>query len=134
MEQQRVTVFGGSGFIGRYVVERLADQGAVVTVAVRDPEKAKFLRPLGQVGQVTPVAANIRDTAALARVVDGADAAIRTVRLGEAVGSRFIVLGGLAPGDLVVVRGNERLRPGQKVKYKAPPGANSPSPQGKVKG
>lgn len=79
MEQQRVTVFGGSGFIGRYVVERLADQGTVVTVAVRDPEQAKFLRPLGQVGQVTPVAANVRDTAALARVVDGADAVVNLV-------------------------------------------------------
>ncbi len=79
MEQQRVTVFGGSGFIGRYVVERLADQGAVVTVAVRDPEKAKFLRPLGQVGQVAPVAVNVRDTAALARAVDGADAVINLV-------------------------------------------------------
>ena len=79
MEQQRVTVFGGSGFIGRYVVERLADQGAVVTVAVRDPEQAKFLRPLGQVGQVTPVASNVRDAAALARAVDGADAVVNLV-------------------------------------------------------
>ena len=79
MEQQRVTVFGGSGFIGRYVVERLADQGAVITVAVRDPEKAKFLRPLGQVGQVVPVATNIRDAAAIARAVDGADAVVNLV-------------------------------------------------------
>lgn len=79
MEQQRVTVFGGSGFIGRYVVERLADQGAVITVAVRDPEKAKFLRPLGQVGQITPLAVNVRDAAAVARAVDGADAVINLV-------------------------------------------------------
>ncbi len=79
MEQQRVTVFGGSGFIGRYVVERLADQGAVVTVAVRDPEKAKFLRPLGQVGQITPIAVNVRDAAAVARAVDGADAVVNLV-------------------------------------------------------
>ena len=79
MHQQRVTVFGGSGFIGRYVVERLADRDAVVTVAVRDPEKAKHLRPLGQVGQVTPVAANISDAAAVARVVEGADAVINLV-------------------------------------------------------
>ncbi len=79
MEQQRVTVFGGSGFIGRYVVERLADRGAVVTVAVRDAEDAKFLRPLGQVGQVTPVATNIRDAAAVARAVDGADAVVNLV-------------------------------------------------------
>lgn len=79
MGQQRVTVFGGSGFIGRYVVERLADQDAVVTVAVRDPEKAKFLRPLGQVGQIAPVAVNIRDTMAVAEALAGADAVINLV-------------------------------------------------------
>ncbi|NQV83464.1 MAG: efflux RND transporter periplasmic adaptor subunit [Rhodospirillales bacterium] len=45
---------------------------------------------------------------------------IRPVSLGEAVGSRFIVLGGLVPGDLVVVRGNERLRPGQPIDYASP--------------
>ena len=48
MSVPRITVFGGSGFIGRYVVERLADLGAVVIVAVRDPEAAKALRVLGQ--------------------------------------------------------------------------------------
>ena len=79
MDQQRVTVFGGSGFIGRYVVERLADQGAVVTVPVRDVEKAKFLRPLGQVGQVAPMAVNVRHTNAVARAVEGADAVINLV-------------------------------------------------------
>jgi NADH dehydrogenase len=79
MEQQRVTVFGGSGFVGRYAVERLADQGAVVTVAVRDPEKAKFLRTLGQVGQVAPVLANICDPASVARAVEEADAVINLV-------------------------------------------------------
>ncbi len=47
-------------------------------------------------------------------------ATMRPVRLGEAVGIRFIVLGGLVPGDLVVVRGNERLRPGQSIRF-APP-------------
>ena len=55
MQQKRVTIFGGSGFIGRYVVELLADQGAIIKVAVRDIEKAKFLKPLGQVGQITPI-------------------------------------------------------------------------------
>jgi RND family efflux transporter MFP subunit len=45
-------------------------------------------------------------------------AELRPVRLGDAVGSRFIVKSGLAVGDLVVVRGNERLKPGQKIRYK----------------
>ena len=44
-----ITIFGGSGFIGRHVVRRLAKQGWVIRVAVRDPDRAKFLRPLGDV-------------------------------------------------------------------------------------
>lgn len=52
-------------------------------------------------------------------VVDGKVATVRPVRLGEAIGGRFEVLAGLRPGDLVVVRGNERLRPGQPVRYRA---------------
>ena len=62
----------------------------------------------------------------LVYLAEDAKAAIRPVRLGEAVGIRFIVLDGLAPGDLVVVRGNERLQPGQAIRFKAPaatPGA-----------
>jgi uncharacterized protein YbjT (DUF2867 family) len=50
---RRVTVFGGSGFIGRYVVRRLAAEGWVVRVAVRDPIAATFLKTAGNVGQVT---------------------------------------------------------------------------------
>ena len=51
-------------------------------------------------------------------VVQEGKAAMRPVQLGEAVGARMEVLRGLAQGDLVVVRGNERLRPGQDVRYK----------------
>ena len=49
------TVFGGSGFIGRYIVKRLAKKGFVVRVAVRDPEAALFLKPMGAVGQIVPL-------------------------------------------------------------------------------
>lgn len=79
MALRRVTVFGGSGFLGSYVVERLADRDLIVQVAVRDPEAAKHLRPLGQVGQVTPVACDIKDAAAVERAVAGADAVINLV-------------------------------------------------------
>ncbi len=75
----KVTVFGGSGFLGRYVVERLADRDAVVTAGVRRPEAAKFLRPLGNVGQVTPIAAPIQDPRAVAAAVAGADTVINLV-------------------------------------------------------
>jgi len=79
MAQRRVTIFGGSGFIGRYVVERLADRGDVVAVAVRDVERAKFLKPLGNVGQVTPVRAPVQSDEAVRAAVAGADAVINLV-------------------------------------------------------
>ena len=67
------TVFGGSGFIGRYVVKRLAQRGHVVRVAVRDPEAALFLKTMGTVGQIVPMAASVGDEAAIATVTHGAD-------------------------------------------------------------
>jgi NADH dehydrogenase len=73
------TVFGGSGFIGRYIVKRLAAKGHVVRVAVRDPESAGFLKPMGAVGQIVPLAASITDEAGVARAVEGADIVVNTV-------------------------------------------------------
>ena len=67
------TVFGGSGFIGRYVVKRLADRGYVVRAAVRDPEGALFLKPMGAVGQIVPLYTPMPDPVAIARAVEGAD-------------------------------------------------------------
>ena len=70
------TVFGGSGFIGRYVVKRLAAAGHIVRVAVRDPEGALFLKPMGAVGQVVPFYAPVTQEAD-ERVRDGKDAGQR---------------------------------------------------------
>lgn len=81
MAQSLVTVFGGSGFVGRHVVSRLAQQGWQVRVAVRRPDEALFLKPAGVVGQVTPVAANVRDQASVDRAVAGADAVINLVAI-----------------------------------------------------
>lgn len=79
MARGLVTVFGGSGFIGRYVVQRLARAGWQVRVAVRRPDEALFLKTAGDVGQVTPVVANIRDDASVAAAVRGADAVVNLV-------------------------------------------------------
>ncbi|MEE9478910.1 MAG: NAD-dependent epimerase/dehydratase family protein, partial [Kiloniellales bacterium] len=76
-----ITIFGGSGFIGRYVVRRLAKQGWTIRVAVRDPERAKFLRPLGDVGQITPLAVPLQNADTVAAAVAGADAVINLVGL-----------------------------------------------------
>ena len=73
------TVFGGSGFVGRYIVRQLARDGWRVNVAVRDAEYAKFLKPMGDVGQVTPMAVSIRDKAAVAAAVSGAEVVVNLV-------------------------------------------------------
>jgi NADH dehydrogenase len=73
------TVFGGSGFIGRYIVKRLAERGFIVRVAVRDPEAALFLRPMGDVGQVVPLFVDITRANTLARAVEGAHVVVNLV-------------------------------------------------------
>lgn len=73
------TVFGGSGFIGRYVTQRLARAGWRVRVAVRRPEEAGFVRPYGFVGQVEPIQANIRDEASTRAAIAGSQAVVNCV-------------------------------------------------------
>ena len=79
MQGMRVTVFGGAGFVGRYIVKRLAAAGAGVRVACRDPERAKFLKTAGSVGQVVPVQANLRYPESVRAAVEGVDAVINCV-------------------------------------------------------
>nr|WP_295462716.1 complex I NDUFA9 subunit family protein [Mesorhizobium sp.] len=74
-----VTVFGGSGFIGRHTVRALAQRGYRVRVAVRRPELAGHLQPLGNVGQIQPVQANLRVRWSVDRAVEGADHVINLV-------------------------------------------------------
>ncbi len=74
-----VTIFGGSGFIGRYVAQRMAKQGWRVRVAVRRPNEALFVKPYGVVGQVEPVLCNIRDDASVRQAMHGADAVVNCV-------------------------------------------------------
>jgi NADH dehydrogenase len=79
MAERVVTVFGGSGFIGRHLIGRLARQGWIVRVAVRRPSRAGFLKPMGDVGQITPIRAPIQDQIAVESAVAGADAVINLV-------------------------------------------------------
>jgi uncharacterized protein YbjT (DUF2867 family) len=74
-----VTIFGGSGFVGRNIARRMAKRGWRVRVAVRRPNEALFVRPYGVVGQVEPVLANIRDDASVAAAMAGADAVVNCV-------------------------------------------------------
>jgi NADH dehydrogenase len=76
-----VTLFGGSGFVGRHAVQQFARAGWRVRVAVRRPHLALELRVYGAVGQVEPVQANIRDDASVLRAVAGADCVVNLVGL-----------------------------------------------------
>lgn len=74
-----VTVFGGTGFVGRQVVRSLAKQGWRVRVAARNVGRGYRLRMLGDVGQIEVVQANIRDAASVARALEGAEACMNLV-------------------------------------------------------
>ena len=74
-----VTVFGGSGFVGRHVVRALAKRGYRIRVAVRRPDLAFFLQPLGNVGQISFVQANLRYRASVDKAVQGADHVVNCV-------------------------------------------------------
>jgi uncharacterized protein YbjT (DUF2867 family) len=74
-----VTVFGGSGFLGRHVVRALAKRGYRIRVAVRRPELAGFLQPLGRVGQIHAVQANLRYPDSVEAAARDADVVINLV-------------------------------------------------------
>lgn len=74
-----VTIYGGSGFLGRYIARRMAKEGWRVRVAVRRPNEALFVKPYGAVGQVEPVLCNIRDDASVRAAMAGADAVVNCV-------------------------------------------------------
>ena len=103
-----VTIFGGSGFIGRYIAQRMARRGWRVRVAVRRPNDAMFVRTYGVVGQVEPVQANIRYEDSVARAVMGADAVVNCIGiLNEAGAQRF---------DAVINQGAARIARLAKVR------------------
>ncbi len=79
MNDKLVTIFGGGGFVGRYVVQALLRGGARVRIAERDPRHAWFLKPLGGLGQTQFVAADVTLPETVRRAVAGADAVINMV-------------------------------------------------------
>ncbi|MFO1146316.1 MAG: complex I NDUFA9 subunit family protein [Rhodospirillales bacterium] len=113
MERRIVTVFGGSGFIGRYVVRRLAAAEWIVRVAVRDTESALFLKVAGDPGQVVPFAADITDEASVARAVEGAGAVVNLVGIlyqrGRRTFQRIHVEGAATVARAARAAGAERL-------------------------
>ena len=96
-----VTIYGGSGFIGRYIAQRMARAGWRVRVAVRRPNEAHFVKPYGTVGQVEPVLCNIRDDDSVRSAAIGADAVVNCVGTFDA--------GGKNNFDAVQHEGAERI-------------------------
>ena len=96
-----VTIFGGSGFVGRYIARRMAKEGWRVRVACRRPNEALFVRSYGAVGQVEPVFCNIRDDASVKAALAGAQAAVNCVGTFDR--------GGANSFDAVQVQGAARI-------------------------
>ena len=99
-----VTIFGGSGFIGRYIASKMAKQGWRVRVAVRRPNEALFVRTYGDVGQVEPILANIRDEESVRRAIECADVVINCVGiLNEEKNNKFRQIHSDAPEKLAIL-------------------------------
>jgi uncharacterized protein YbjT (DUF2867 family) len=77
-----VTIFGGAGFVGTQIVQLLARKGYRIRVAMRRPDLAQHVKPLGGVGQIVPVQANIRNAESVQRAVKGAQIVINLVGIG----------------------------------------------------
>ena len=112
-----ITIYGGSGFIGRHVVRAIAKTGARMRVGVRRPELAGHLQPLGGVGQIIPVQANVRFPDSLLAPAKGADAVInlvgilapsgkQTFKAVQDEGARHVAEAARAAGAKVLVHGS----------------------------
>ena len=111
MHSKVVTVFGGSGFIGRYVVQRLAELGAVVRVPTRRPERALFLKPLGAIGQIVLEPWNPSATGEVERLLAGSDQAVSLIGiLFEGRGGDFDRLQARLPGEIGAAAARQRAR------------------------
>jgi uncharacterized protein YbjT (DUF2867 family) len=103
-----VTIFGGSGFVGRYIARRMAKEGWRVRVAVRHPNDALFVRPYGTVGQVEPLACNIRDDASVRAMLHGADAVVNCVGILNGSGrNTFDAVQAEGPGRIARIAAEE---------------------------
>ena len=104
MAADLITVFGASGFIGRYVVRHLAKQGYRIRAAVRRPNLANFLLPMGDVGQIQLAQTNIRNEDSIKRALTDADGAVNLVGvLKESGKQKFSTLHAEAPGTIASI-------------------------------
>ena len=125
MRGKVVTVFGGSGFIGRYAVKRLADLGAVLRVPTRRPERAIFLKPLGAIGQINLEPWNPSATGEAERLLAGSDHVVSLIGiLFESRRGDFDRLQGRLPGEIGAAAARHGL---QRVVHLSAIGADASS-------
>jgi NADH dehydrogenase len=92
MRNRRTAVLGGSGFIGRYIVKRLAARGEVIAVGCRNAEAAKYLKPLGDVGQIVPLNVGIGDATLVPAFLTGNDSLVNCVGILRETGAQTFEL------------------------------------------
>lgn len=113
MDRRVATVFGGSGFIGRHLVRRLAADGWIVRVGVRDPEAAAFLKPMGEPGQIVPVATDVSEAQSVEAAVRDADIVVNLVGIlyerGRRTFQRIHVEGAASVAGAARTQGAKRL-------------------------
>lgn len=108
LKNSKIAIIGGSGFIGRQIVERLAREGARVIVLTRNADRAKFLRPMGSPGQIVLISGQATDDAMLEQVIENADAVINTVGiLAESGKQRFASLQAELPARIGRIIANQ---------------------------
>ena len=105
-----VTIFGGSGFVGRYIARAMAKEGWRVRVACRRPNEALFVKPYGTPGQVEPLACNIRDDASVRAMIRGADAVVNCVGILNGLGKNtFDAVQAQGPGRIARIAAEEGI-------------------------
>ena len=126
-----ITIFGGSGFVGRAVINHLARRYTAaelqIRVPTRLPARADHLRQLGEVGQVTPVLCDVRDAAQVQQVVAGSHAVVNCIgQLAESRRNKFDVIQGEVPG--IIARAILAAAPGARLVHLSAIGADANSP------
>lgn len=108
---QIVTVFGGTGFLGRYVVRKLVQAGFIIRVAVRHPKKGIFLKTMGEVGQIEVIPISILDQEALEKALEGATYAVNCVGiLYQTSSQKFSKIHALAPAKIAEIAKQKGLK------------------------
>lgn len=78
-KQKTAVIFGGTGFLGRHIVREFANQGIMVKVATRVPERGYFLKPYGDIGQIVPIQCDVGDAASVNNIIKGSDFVINCI-------------------------------------------------------